>query len=76
MRDDLRREGRELREEYRSESLAVCLLVGLKATCVKSSNASIPGEARCAILISTQKATGVLRTFSLGKDLHSRIEDN
>ena len=35
VRDDLRREGRELREEGCSQALAVCLLVGLKATCVE-----------------------------------------
>ena len=34
VRDDLRREGRELREEDRREALPVCLLVGLEATCL------------------------------------------
>ena len=33
VRDDLRREGLELREEDCRESLPMCLLVGSKATC-------------------------------------------
>ena len=58
MRDDLGREGRELREEGCSQALAVCLLVGLKTTCVEIIQC-VDGACR-AILISTQKATGGL----------------
>ena len=70
VRDDLRREGLELREEGCSQALAVCLLVGLKATCVKSSNASIPGRWRalCNFDFYAESHQGS-RQFSLGKDL-------
>ena len=51
MRDDLGREGRELREEGCCQALAVCLLVGLKTTCVEIIQC-VDGACR-AILIST-----------------------
>ena len=44
VRDDLRREGRELREEGCSQALAVCLLVGFKATCVEIIQCVDPGS--------------------------------